>query len=219
MKSAVAILLAGLLVCCGKPEQDNGPNTMQDAGQDRADRSESGEPADSADKHIQSIRTLYAEAMKIKATSFEKNCDDGALTVVVDVRSSDGKLLWIRHTGGYDHGSVSYEALLSDAEVVFIMKETRTWNFDPDQPPTDDGTSHTIDRAEQHRYYYLDGALVKTLFKSVEARSAKNESLEKMLSAAPNKKHPTPDAGAALEKANEIVASYKTSGKNAAWCF
>ncbi|HBS07154.1 MAG TPA: hypothetical protein DEA96_19430 [Leptospiraceae bacterium] len=215
-KSILVLIILFLTFACDTQKSNPGTET------DSMDRSEletdSTDAPDSTTLHIQSIRNLYAEAMKVPKTSFEKNCGDGALVSIVDVREKDGKLLWIRHTGGYDHGSVSHEVLLSGSEVVFVMKEERTWNFDPDHPPTDTGESQTIDEAKQNRYYFMDGELIRALFKSVVARSVKGESLEKKLQAAPNKAHPTPDAGQALEKAKSIVSGYRGSGRNAYWC-
>ncbi len=204
------------IAACDSNREDPNQNSTQSGHSET--QTDSEDAPDSTELHIQSIRNLYGEAMSVSKSSFERNCDDGALVVVVDTRKMNGKLVWIRHTAGYDHGSVSHEALISENRVVFVMKEERRWNFDPDQPPSDSGESYTIDQGEQHRYYFMDDQLIRSLFKSAEARSSKSESLDKKLQEAPNRKHPAPDAGQALQKAKSIVSGFQDSGPNAYWC-
>lgn len=212
---SLTFLLLFCLSCEKQPEPGAPGQTEQSL--DNANRDSTDSP-DSTELHIQSIRNDYKAAMALPLKSYERNCDDGALVTTVDVRWKDGKVVWIRYSAGYDHGVQSHEALLSNEEIVFIMKEERTWNFDPEVPPSDSGESHTVDQATQNRYYYMDGSMIRALYKSVTARSIQKESLEDKLREAKNLEHPTPDAGEAIQKVRSILSSFESTGGKSAWC-
>ncbi|MCB1170575.1 MAG: hypothetical protein KDK25_09590 [Leptospiraceae bacterium] len=213
----MSIFLVSLTLYCGS-ESAAKPGGPESRTQDQATPEEA---PDSNEIHIQSIRSIYGEAMNLKLQSRESDCDEDPLNVVVQIRANDpagNKILWIRRSAGYDHGVASYETLIHNKEVVFVMKDMRIWNFDPDNPPEDNGISHTVDRAEQHRYYYLDGSLVRSLYKEATAHSIKKESLDRKLQDTPNKKHPAPNAGEALEMARALLSRFEAGGLKADWC-
>lgn len=212
-------VIGALLLCflsCGKDSQAQ-PSEQQKETL-AAPASRDAEAPDSNEIHLQNIRQMYGKAMQMKKQSREMDCNEEPLTLIVDVRKAGGDILWIRKASGYDHGVASYEALYHKKEVLFVMKELRTWNFDPENPPEDDGTSHTVDRGEQHRYYFLDGTLVRSLYKEASAHSSRKESLDAQLQNAANKAHPSPDAGVALEMARRMLSLFESGGLKADWC-
>ncbi|MCB1137466.1 MAG: hypothetical protein KDK23_01875 [Leptospiraceae bacterium] len=217
----VSLIIASFAVLLTLYCGDESAARPTDPGSEKAERGTAEVAPDATEIHIQSIRNVYADAMKSKLQSRESECDEDPLNVVIQIRTTDpsgNKILWIRRTSGYDHGAASYEALIHNKKVVFVMKEMRTWNFDPENPPEDNGISHTVDRAEQHRYYFLDGSLVRSLYKEATSHSIKKESLDAKLQDAPNKKHPAPNAGEALEMARALLERFETGGLKADWC-
>ena len=165
--------------------------------------------ADPIEDAVTEIRTRYNQIEEKKLRSeqidFEATDGPGSGTCTRYYQGSELVKIHLAYSLG-DHGGSDEYYYYSAGQLFFAFATDSSWGFTGTTLPN--GESETIDSATEHRAYFVDGALIRHLFK--EARSKDPKNLTSLLNKQANKPCPDAERAASLLSMGNAVTQVKT---------
>lgn len=141
--------------------------------------------ADPVEDAVADIRARYnlIEGAKLRSSQveFESNEEPVAGSCVRYYQGDQLVKVHLSYAMG-DHGGGDEYFYYQNGELFFAYATDSYWGFTGGTLPN--GESETIDTAVEHRTYFVDGALIRHLFKEVKSKTPEN--IAALLSKAPN---------------------------------
>lgn len=165
--------------------------------------------ADSTEDAVSDIRARYnqIEGKKLRSEKidFEATDGPGSGSCTRYYQGSELVKIHLAYSLG-DHGGSDEYYYYTGGQLFFAFATDSSWAFTGKTLPN--GESETIDSATEHRAYFVEGTLIRHLFR--EAQSKDPKSLNSLLNKLPNKPCPDADRAAGLSRNGNAAFLVKT---------
>ena len=165
--------------------------------------------ADPTEDAVTDIRARYnlIEGAKLRSEQidFEATDGPGSGTCTRYFQGNELVKIHLSYSLG-DHGGSDEYYYYSGGQTFFAFATDSSWGFTGTTLPN--GESETMDTATEHRAYFVDGTLIRHLFR--EAQSKDPKSLNSLLNKQPNKPCPDADRATSLSRMGNGAFQVKT---------